>query len=80
MQYRFLRFPEGKPKAVTFSYDDGGRGDIRLAKTCDQYGIKCTFNISPCRITPDRAKHHLTEKEICHYLLDAGHEVSIHTQ
>lgn len=22
-EYRFLRFPGGKPKAVTFSYDDG---------------------------------------------------------
>ena len=32
MRYRFLRFPEGKFKAVTFSYDDGLHADIRLAK------------------------------------------------
>ena len=25
MRYQFLRFPGGKPKAVTFSYDDGSR-------------------------------------------------------
>ena len=25
MRNRFLRFPGGKPKAVTFSYDDGER-------------------------------------------------------
>lgn len=30
MRYRFLRFPGGKDKAVTFSYDDGFRYDIRL--------------------------------------------------
>ena len=27
----FLRFPEGKAKAVTFSYDDGSPFDKRLA-------------------------------------------------
>lgn len=32
MHYRFLRFPGGKVKAVTFSYDDGCRHDIRLAQ------------------------------------------------
>lgn len=46
MKYRFLRFPEGRAKAVTFSYDDGCRDDIRFARTIDRYGIKCTFNIN----------------------------------
>ena len=27
MRYRFLRYPQGKIKAVTFSYDDGVRQD-----------------------------------------------------
>ena len=27
MRYRFLRYPEGKAKAVTFSYDDGCRAE-----------------------------------------------------
>ena len=46
MNYRFLRFPGGKAKAVTFSYDDGCRHDIRLARKLTEHGIRCTFNIN----------------------------------
>lgn len=46
MRYQFLRFPQGKIKAVTFSYDDGCSYDLRLAEILDKYGIKCTFNIN----------------------------------
>ena len=46
MRYRFLRFPEGKAKAVTFSYDDGCPEDIRLAEILSEYGLKCTFNLN----------------------------------
>ena len=28
MRYRFMRYPGGKPKAVTFSYDDGFWFDV----------------------------------------------------
>ncbi|CUX35339.1 polysaccharide deacetylase family protein [Clostridium sp. C105KSO13] len=37
---------EGKKKAVTFSYDDGVRQDIRLIKLMDKYGIRATFNLN----------------------------------
>lgn len=33
MKYNFLRYPGGKTKAVTFSYDDGAAADMRLAET-----------------------------------------------
>ena len=33
MRYRFLRYPGGKAKAVTLSYDDGVEQDIRLIET-----------------------------------------------
>ena len=46
MAYRFLRFPGGRAKAVTFSYDDGVRHDLRLADTLNRYGLKGTFNIN----------------------------------
>lgn len=36
----------GKRKAVTFSYDDGVRQDIRLIGLFDRYGLKCTFNLN----------------------------------
>ena len=41
-----LRFPGGKRKALTLSYDDGVRQDIRLVALCDKYGVKCTFNLN----------------------------------
>ena len=49
MKYDFLRFPEGKCKAVTFSYDDGTKADIQLANILTKYGfmvksIKHLFN------------------------------------
>ena len=46
MKYRFLRFPEGKQKAVTLSYDDGCKEDIRFSDVITKYGLKCTFNLN----------------------------------
>ena len=44
MKSVFLRYPGGKAKAVTFSYDDGVQQDKRLAGIFDKYGMKGTFN------------------------------------
>lgn len=41
MRYKFLRFPGGKSKAVTLSYDDGVRQDLRFIETINKYGLKC---------------------------------------
>ena len=64
MKYRFLRYPEGRSKAVTFSYDDGCRHDLRLAKTLSKYGIKCTFNLSSGSILKNKSDWNLTKEEI----------------
>lgn len=42
----FLRFPQGKTKALTFSYDDGVRSDIRLLEIFRRHGLKGTFNVN----------------------------------
>ncbi|MBQ8026846.1 MAG: polysaccharide deacetylase family protein, partial [Clostridia bacterium] len=74
MAYRFLRYPGGKSKAVTFSYDDGCKSDMRLAETLDKYSIKCTFNLNSTKLfkgtdlTVEDAKQ----------LIQNGHEVAIH--
>lgn len=78
MRYRFLRYPGGKAKAVTLSYDDGGRDDIRLAETLNQYGIRCTFNINSGLLGKNEQDGRLSPEEICRYILDAGHEIAIH--
>ncbi len=78
MNYRFLRFPEGKAKAVTFSYDDGCRHDIRLSKTLTAHGIRCTFNINSGLFGKDDQDWHLTGEEIREYIVNAGHEIAVH--
>ena len=74
MAYRFLRYPGGKTKAVTLSYDDGCRDDLKLAGIIEKYGLKCTFNLNSSRLfagkdlTVDEAKG----------LVEKGHEVAVH--
>lgn len=45
----YMRYPGGKKKAITFSYDDGVEQDIRLMEIFNQYGLKGTFNLNGCR-------------------------------
>lgn len=78
MRYRFLRFPGGREKAVTFSYDDGYRYDIRLAQTLSRYGIKGTFNLNSTMLKENPAGQYLTKEDAQCHLLDAGHEIAIH--
>lgn len=78
MRYRMLRFPDGKPKAVTFSYDDGCRQDIKLSQILNKYGIKCAFNINSAWLGKDENDWHLTKEEIKKHLIDTGHEIAVH--
>lgn len=80
MKYTFMRFPEGKTKAVTFSYDDACRDDIRLAQTLDAYGMKGTFNIPSGWIAKESGGHNLTEEEIREHIQKKGHEIATHGQ
>ena len=41
-----MRFPEGRSKCLTFSYDDGVLNDFRLAELFGKKGLKCTFNLN----------------------------------
>jgi len=50
---RYMRFPGGKRKALTFSYDDGVEQDIRLMEIFNQYGLKGTFNLNGSRFEKD---------------------------
>ena len=40
-----LRFPGGKTRALTFSYDDGVLQDRRLVGILNDHGLRGTFNI-----------------------------------
>ncbi len=75
MQHRHLRFPEGKPKAFTFSYDDGWPQDKRFSDIITKYGLKSTFNIISDNIGNG---DWLNKDEIQKYIIDRGHEIAVH--
>lgn len=74
MRSFFMRYPNGKAKALTFSYDDGVPQDKRLAEIFNKYGMKATFNFnSECS-----RKVNFTKEEIHEYFLSKGHEIAVH--
>lgn len=75
MRYQFLRFPTGKAKAVTFSYDDGCPQDLMLSEILSDYGLKCTFNLNSKEL---RGINNLTKEEIQNNFLAKGHEIAVH--
>jgi len=74
VKYMFMRYPGGKPKAVTFSYDDRTVQDQRLAALFAQYGLKATFNFNCDR----PGKRNYTGEEIQEMFLSKGHEIAVH--
>ena len=75
MQYNFLRFPEGKVKAVTLSYDDGCKDDVRFLETVNRYGLKCTFNLVGKNVEREQP---LSREFIRENILAKGHEIATH--
>ncbi len=75
MRYRFMRFPDGKAKAVTLSYDDACVQDKRFSDVITSYGMKCTFNLMSDELKVGKG---LTKEEVNEYILSRGHEVAVH--
>lgn len=85
MGMRFMRFPGGRAKALTFSYDDGVHPDRRLIEIFDKYGMKGTFNINAGLFAPegtvyppDAVSGRLPKSEAYALYADSPHEVAIH--
>ncbi len=81
----YLRFPDGRPKALTLSYDDGVTQDARLMKTLVQYSLKCTFNLNSGLFYPEDGQnltplhpHRMTEARTAALFRGCGHEVAVH--
>lgn len=49
----FMRFPGGRAKALTLSYDDGVEQDVRLIKIMQRHGLKGTFNLNSGVCSPE---------------------------
>lgn len=81
----FMRFPGGRKKALTLSYDDATRQDIRLINLMKQHGLKGTFNVSTGILAPEGTVysegtiHQRMEKnEILEVYGGSGMEVAVH--
>lgn len=75
MRYNFMRFPGGKPKAFTMSYDDGSEHDVRFLETIENYGLKCTFNLMGDCVENEKG---ISKKFIKEEILGKGHEIATH--
>lgn len=81
----FMRFPDGRAKALTLSYDDGVIQDIRLMDIFRKNGLKATFNInSGCfadrEYDDSRTTHRrLTLRNALALYKDSGFEVASHS-
>ena len=76
----------GKKKAITFSFDDGVKQDVRLIKIFNKYGLKATFNLNSSLLGLDD-KLEINAKAVSHEKVRPsevkriyeGHEVAVHT-
>ncbi len=75
MKYSFLRFPGGKPKAVTFSYDDGSKYDIKFLEIVNKYNLKGTFNLVGSVLNDE---NHISVDFAKENILGSGHEIANH--
>lgn len=80
-----MRFPGGKKRALTLSYDDGVEQDIRLIDIMKKHGLKGTFNINSGqyapegRTWPEGTIHRRMTKKRCQELYgNSGMEVAVH--
>ena len=48
-----MRFPQGKKKALTLSYDDGVEQDVKLIEIMRKNGLKGTFNLNSGLYAPE---------------------------
>lgn len=79
-----MRYPGGKSKAMTLSYDDGVKQDIRLIEIMSKHGLKGTFNINAGFIwdgtgKPISVNRTLTKEDMQKLYIPSGNEVAVHT-
>ena len=76
MMYRFPRFPGGREKAFTASYDDNLLADRHLLEIMGRYGIKCTLNVNNAFLEEQNIRMPVEDTNA---LVDAGgHEIAQH--
>lgn len=74
MELLFDRWPGGKRRCLTLSYDDGRLEDRRLVEILDRAGVRGTFHLNTAVLGDGE---HVTAEEL--KTLYKNHEVSAHT-
>lgn len=82
----FMRFPGGRLKALTLSYDDGVEQDIRLIEIMKAHGLKGTFNINSESYAPEgtiwpegHIHRRMSRSQAFQVYSQSGMEVAVHT-
>lgn len=78
----FLRFPGGKDRAFTLSYDDGVEADLKLSEILIKHGLCCTFNLSSALFgyqTPNWPYKQLDEAAARELYLRPSFEIASHS-
>ncbi len=85
MSSMVMRYPGGRPKALTLSYDDGVQQDIRLIDIMKKNGLKGAFNFNTgCYAAedrvypPDKVHRRMKKSEALALYTDSGMEVAVH--
>ena len=76
-----MRFPGGRAKALTLSYDDGIYEDYRLIDIMTKHGLKGTFNVNGGLFGKESAKAHrerLTAEQVKELYIPSGNELALH--
>ncbi len=81
----FMRFPEGRIKTLTLSYDDGVEQDRKLIEIMNKYGLKGTFNLNSGEyaeeghVYPVGTIHRrMSRSMVTDTYKNSGHEVAVH--
>ncbi len=81
----FMRFPGGKDRALTLSYDDGVEQDVRLIEIMRENGLKGTFNLNSGlyapegTVYPEGTIHRRMSLKTCQEVYkNSGMEVAVH--
>lgn len=81
-----MRYPEGRAKALTLSYDDGVEQDIELIAKMKKHGIKGTFNYNTGEFAAEgtiyekgRIHRRMTAEAVRQLITESGMEAASHS-
>lgn len=81
----YMRFPGGKSKTLTLSYDDGVEQDVELIRIMKQYGLKGTFNLNSGLYAAEDVKYpegqihrRMPRSKVDELYTNSGMEIAVH--